>query len=84
MRPFRKFIQNNTIITNQRNLFVLRFAVAPILGHPLFEHPNGWILFTNVQFVRDFFENGDAFLDAIAHRFFDLGHGFAETRGPTS
>jgi hypothetical protein len=37
-----------------------------------------------VQFVRDFFENGDAFLDAIAHRFFDLGHGFAETRGPTS
>ena len=84
MRPFRKFIQNNTIITNQRNLFVLRFSVTPILGHPLFEHPNGRILFTNVQFIRDFFENSDTFLDAIPDGFLDLGHGFAETRGPPS
>lgn len=84
MRPFRKCIQNNTIITNERNLFVLQLSIAPVLGHPLFEHPNGRILFTNVQFIRDFFENGDALLDAIGHGFLDLGHGFVETRGPTS
>ena len=70
--PFGKFIQNNTIITNQWNLLFLHFAIAPVLGHPLFEYTDGRILFTNMEFIRNLFENGDTFLDAIAHRFFDL------------
>ena len=51
VRPFRKFMQNNTIVTQKRQGVLLSFAVPPIRRHPLFEYADAGIMGINIEFI---------------------------------
>jgi len=76
VRPFRKFMQNNTIITQQRQRVLLSLPVPPISRHPLFEYADAGIIGINIEFICEFFQNNNAFADTIGLRFlcFDGRH----------
>jgi len=51
VRPFRKLMQNNTIIAQKWQRVLLSFAIPPIRRHPLFEYADAGIMGINIEFI---------------------------------